>query len=52
MMPISINKYSEELLLQVKMNQSTSTIRNALAKLSKAQLIDELNDDDLSLIHI
>ena len=47
MMPTTtVNKYSEELLLQVKMNQSTSTIRNALAKLSKAQLIDELNDDD------
>ena len=45
-MSISVNGYSEQLLLQVKMSQDTSALRSALSGLSQAQLSKELSDDD------
>ena len=44
-MTTSANKYSEQLLLQVKMKQSNDAIRTALSELSEAQLRQELSTD-------
>jgi len=45
-MSTSANKYSEQLLLQVKMKQSSTAIRTALSELSEAQLRQELSTDE------